>query len=86
MDITQDPPTLNLKPGIPEELLRAGTWSEFDVIFLQRNCGCPEAAAAAGETADLYECEKCEPALAAAARAEANEPDRTDPGYWLDNF
>ena len=66
-------------------------WSASANVMASRTCGCNEAAQAAGDKPDWYECDECKPALDAAlqqdraVRPDLGAPDPTDPGYWLDN-
>ena len=62
--------------------------SEYDKVVAARTCGCNESAAQAGEETWMFECAKCRPDIQEALfdySAYHNGPDRTDPGYWLDN-
>ena len=68
------------KCPFPKELEGRQTWSAFEYAFLARDCGCNDHS-----EPDLYECDECGPVLEAVWRRSNDGPDRTDPGYWLDN-
>ena len=69
---------------------RLTRWTAFEWVFDHRHeldgCTCDEDALANDEDNGVYECGVCRVALDDADRRDANTPDRTDPGYHLDNF
>ena len=71
-------------------LYKSTSYSASEYAWVHRHeiegCDCDVAALMEGNDPAHYECPACWTELSEARDSDARQPDRTDPGYQLDNY